>query len=168
MTNQHYKILPQRLSLPHRALPFAVAPSPPAAGVPFSEHEHTSSSALAATIDTKRTQWKRQEGNGKHYVIMPKLRLPTTFPGLAARGETEHLVPVTMRNLTHMDTASLLLYSSQMASPGQKQTSISSSILTLEFSLEAQKQKSSRQFLGKPDHLGGAYVVVKVMVVETK
>lgn len=158
MTNQHDRRLSRRLSLPHRPLPFAVAISPPTTG----EREYISSSALAATMDTKR-----QEGNRKEYVIMPKLRLPTTFPELAAIGETGHLAPVTMRYLTHMDAASLPPYSSQMVSPEQEQTIISSSVLTVEFSLEVQKQKSSRQFLGKPDHFGGACVVVKVMVVGT-
>jgi hypothetical protein len=168
MTDQHYRIPPQRLSLPHRPLPFAAAISPPATGAALSECEHTSSSALATTMDTKRTQWKRQEGNGKNYVIIPKLRLPITFPELAARGKATDLTPVTTRHLMiHMD-ASLLPHPLQMASPEQKQTRISSSVLTVEFSLEEQKQKRSRQFLGKPDHLRGAWVVVKVMVAGTK
>lgn len=166
MTNQDYRIPLRRLALPHRPLPFSAAISRPSAVVPLPVREHTSRSMLVTTMDTKRTQWKWQEGDGKEYMIMPKLRLPAILPELAV-GEAEQFAPVTMRYLTHMGVPRPP-YSSQMASTRRKQTIISSSVLTIEFSLEVQGQKNSRQFLGKPDQLGKGQVIVKVMLVGAK
>ncbi len=154
MTHQNYSIPLRRLSLPHR--PFSVAVSRPAAVVPLPACEHTTHSKLVSTVDMNGAQQKWQGKDGKEHMIMPGLRLPALLPELAV-GEVRRLIPV------HG-----VPYSSQMASTWQKQTSISSSVLTIEFSLEVEGQKNSRQFLGKPDQLGKARVVVKVMPIEAE
>ena len=154
MTSQDCSIPLRRLSLPHRL--FSVAVSHPTAVVPLPACERTSHSKLVSTMDMTGTQRKWQGKNRKEYMVMPGLQLPATLPELAV-GRARRLIPV------HG-----VPYSLQIASTWQKQTSILSSVLTVEFSLEVQGQKNSRQFLGRSGQLGKASVVVKVMLIGAK